>query len=147
LLIKHTLKDAVGWLRSEVGPDPEDWTWGRLHHVIFEHPLGLQKPLDQVFNRGPRSIGGDTDTPCQTAMLPQDPYDNKAWGPSHRQIMDLGDLSRSVAITPTGQSGHLGSPHYDDFIDPWLNGAYHPMLWTREQIEAEIEGALILKPE
>jgi acyl-homoserine lactone acylase PvdQ len=22
----------------------------------------------------------------------------------------------------TGQSGHPGSPHYDDLLDPWLHG-------------------------
>jgi penicillin amidase len=95
----------------------------------------LQKPLDRVFNRGPFPIGGDTDTVCQTAIGPDDPYDNKLSAPSFRQIVDLGDLSRSVAMHPPGQSGHLASPHYDDLIEPWLKGEYYPMLWTREQVE------------
>ncbi|MBN1217312.1 MAG: penicillin acylase family protein [Anaerolineae bacterium] len=28
-----------------------------------------------------------------------------------------------MAIFPPGQSGQLGSPHYDDLIEPWLKGA------------------------
>ena len=107
--------------------------------------MGLQKPLDQVFNRGPFPIGGDTDTPCQTAMNPDDPYDNKAWAPSFRQIVDLGDLSRSVSIHPPGQSGQVASPPYDDLIEPWLNGDYYPMLWTREQVEEEAQQRLTLR--
>lgn len=146
-VLARSLKQAVEWLRAELGPDVEGWQWGRIHRVIFGHALGLKKPLDRVFNRGPIPIGGDTDTPCQTAMHPDDPYDNKAWAPSFRQIIDLGDLSRSVAIFPPGQSGVLGSPHYDDLIEPWIRGEYHPMLWTREQVEQEAEGRLILKGE
>jgi penicillin amidase len=108
--------------------------------------MAIQKPLDRVFNRGPLPIGGDTDTPCQTAIAAEAPYDNKAWAPSFRQIVDLGDLSRSVIIHPPGQSGVLGSPHYDDLADLWIKGEYHPMLWTREQVEREAEGRLTVKP-
>jgi len=48
-------------------------------------------------------------------------------------------------IAPPGVSGHLGSPHYDDLIQPWLAGDYHPMLWTRQQVEQEIESRLVLQ--
>ena len=58
----------------------------------------------------------------------------------------MGDLSRSLVIVPPGQSGHLGSPHYDDLVDLWLEGGYQPMLWTREQVEGEAEGKLTLNP-
>jgi penicillin amidase len=144
-LIAKSLQEAVVWLREELGSDQADWQWGALHRVNFLHPMSLQKPFDQVFDRGPFAIGGDTDTPLQTAMYPHDPYDNKAWSPSFRQIIDLGDLSTAVAIHPPGQSGQLASLHYDDLAQPWLEGEYHPMLWTREQVEAEARAKLVLK--
>jgi len=50
---------------------------GKLHRVSFAHALALQKPLDQVFNRGPFPIGGDTDTPCQTAFFAHVPTTTK----------------------------------------------------------------------
>lgn len=143
--IERSLKDAVVRLREELGPDPHTWQWGRVHQVSFEHTLGAQKPLDQVFNRGPFPVGGDTDTPCQLANLPNQPYGAVAWGPSYRQIIDLGDVTRSLAMYPAGQSGHLASRHYDDLIRPWLEGEYHPMLWTREQVERELEAKLVLE--
>jgi len=145
-LLEGSLKQAVTWLRDNLGADPAGWAWGKIHRAKFAHPLGLQKPLDQVFNRGPYPIGGDTDTPCQTAYFAHDPYDNTAWAPSYRQIVDMGDLSRSEAMFPPGQSGQLGSPHYDDLIEPWLKGEYHPMLWKREQVEQYAEGRLRLIP-
>lgn len=144
-VIERGLEQAIEWLRNTLGSDETQWQWGRLHQVRFAHSLSLQKPFDQVFDRGPFPIGGDTDTPLQTAMMPDDPYENKAWAPSFRQIIDLGDLSKSLSIHPPGQSGHLASSHYADFVPLWLKGEYHPMLWTREQVEAEAENRLILK--
>ena len=145
VVISKSLKQAIAWLRGNVGSDERSWQWGKIHRIKFEHPMSLQKPFDQVFDRGPFPIGGDTDTVCQTAMYPHNPYDNKAWSPSFRQIVDMGDLARSLVITPPGQSGQLASPHYDDLAQPWLNGEYHPMLWTRQQVEADAKAKLVLK--
>jgi penicillin amidase len=145
-VLERSLKQAVAWLRTHLGPDRKHWQWGRLHRVFFIHALGLRQPFDRVFNRGPWPIGGDTDTLCQTAISVHDPYDSKSWGPSYRQIIDLTDFSRSQAIYPLGQSGQLGSPHYDDMVEKWLKGEYHPMLWTRTEIEQAAEGRLILEP-
>jgi penicillin amidase len=145
-VLTRSLKQAVQWLREELGQDVNDWEWGKIHRVIFPHAMGMKKPLDRVFNRGPLPIGGDTDTPCATAMIPNDPYDSKAWAPSFRQIVDLSDLSRSLVIHPPGQSGQLGSPHYDDLAALWIKGEYHSMLWTRQQVEQEAEGKLTLNP-
>jgi penicillin amidase len=146
-VLNRSLKQAVEWLRAKLGPEVGDWQWGKIHRVFFVHPLGQRKPFDRVFNRGPFPIGGDTDTLCQTAIQVAEPYDSRAWAPSYRQIIDLGDLSRSLAVFPTGQSGHAGSPHYDDLLELWLNGDYHPMLWTRAQVEQAAEGRLKLTPQ
>ena len=145
-VIERSLIEAIEWLRATLGPDASRWQWGKIHRAPFDHPLGMQKPLDRIFSRGPVPVGGDTDTPCQTAVAPENPYDNRSWSPSFRQIVDLGDLSRSTITTVPGQSGRLGSPHYDDFIEPWRKGETHPMLWTRAQVEKELEGKLVLVP-
>ncbi|MHA2227010.1 MAG: penicillin acylase family protein [Candidatus Hodarchaeales archaeon] len=145
-VLLRSLKDAHGWLKKNLGTNVNSWEWGRLHRTEFPHAMALQKPLDKVFNRGPFPIGGDADTPCQTTFFPEDPYDVKVFAPTHRQIIDMSDLTKSLMIIPPGQSGHLGSHHYDDMIDLWIKGDYHPMLWTREQIESNSEGKLILFP-
>lgn len=101
-LIIRSIKQALSWLHDELGPDMKNWQWGKIHRVVYSHALSLQRPLDKVFNRGPFPIGGDTDTTCQTAMYPNDPYDNLAWAPSFRQIIDMSDLSCSVAVYSPG---------------------------------------------
>ena len=117
--------------------------WGDIPETELR---GLADWMQDGVNRGPLPIGGDTDTPCQTAITPDEPYEGKAWSPTFRQIVDMGDLSRSLAVHAPGQSGQLGSRHYNDLIDLWLNGKYYPMLWTRQQVEHEAEGRLTLNP-
>jgi len=146
-VISGSLKQAVGWLRETLGEDDSQWQWGRIHQLSFNHALSLQKPFDQVFNRGPFPIGGDTDTLNQNGMLANSPYENLAASPTFRQIVDMGDLTRSIAVNPPGQSGNLSSPHYADLAQPWLDGQYHPMLWTRAQVEEGLETKLVLEPE
>jgi penicillin amidase len=145
-VVLRSLRKAVDWLKKNLGDDPAGWQWGRIHRATWPHAMALQKPLDEVFNLGPLPIGGDTDTPCQTAITPDDPYDNKSWAPSFRQIVDMGDLASARIIHAPGQSGQLGSPHYGDLVDPWMRGEYLPMLWTRAQVEASLEGRLTLQP-
>ena len=140
------LARTVEELSAALGDDVSQWLWGRLHEATFAHPMGQVKPLDQVFNRGPFPIGGDTDTVCQAAFVPGKPYAPTAWVASYRQIVDLSNWDRSQAIHTNGQSGQPGSAHYDDMIESWLTGKYHPMLWTREQVEREAEGRLRLEP-
>ncbi|MBI4306402.1 MAG: penicillin acylase family protein [Chloroflexi bacterium] len=145
-LLERSLREAVEHLRAKLGANPRRWRWGRLHRVRFPHPVGLRPPFEAVFDRGPYEIGGDMDTPMQTGIAPNRPYDARAACPSYRQIIDLGNFSRSVSIHAPGQSGQLGSRHYDDLIPLWLRGDYHPMLWTRDEIEANSRSRLHLRP-
>lgn len=146
VIVEESLAQSISWLKKKCGKNPEQWKWGKLHTITFAHAMAIQKPLDKVFNRGPLPIGGDTDTLCQTAIAPDDPFEVKAWAPSHRQIIDLGNLSNSLIDHPPGQSGQLASKHYDDLMEPWLNGKHHPMVWSKEQIKKYKESILILRP-
>lgn len=145
-VLEQSLAEAVRWLKKELGPNPDRWQWGRLHQLTAPHALAVRKPFDQVFNIGPYPIGGDTDTVCQTAFIPEAPYAAAAAAPSYRHIVDLGHLDRSVHIAPPGNSGLLGDPHYADLIPLWLKGEYVPALWSRAAVEAAAAEHLRLEP-
>ena len=68
-------------------------------------------------------------------------------GARWRQIIDTADFNRSLAVLPTGQSGHVGSRHYSDMIELWRRGDYHPMPWDREEVEKQARGRLELEPD
>ncbi len=143
-LLSGALADAVRWLRRHLGADPASWQWGRLHRTTFQHTLGVQKPLDAVFNYGAFPTGGDTDTVWQAASLPGT-YANNGFSASYRQVIDLGNLSNSRAVLPPGQSGHLASPHYGDLAPLWLRGECFAMLWEQVDVQQETTDLLMLR--
>ena len=67
-------------------------------------------------------------------------------GASFREILDLADWDRSVAVNVPGQSGQPGSPHYSDLLPLWAEGKYFPLLYSRGKVEAESAERLVLTP-
>lgn len=145
-ILSEALADAVTELKKRLGEEVESWSWGRIHILQLRHPLGAKKPLNLIFNGPSVPIGGDTDTPLQTAVLPHLAFGAEGWAPSWRQIADLADLSRSVSVHTTGQSGHPGSPHYMDQFPLWYRGEHHPHWLDRSEIEQHLEARLKLEP-
>lgn len=144
-VLRKSAEQAVAWLNHKLGHNLEHWQWGKLHTVTFPHPMAVKKPLDYVFNVGPFPIGGDTDTVCQTAFKPHKPFDAEQACPSYRHIVDMSNFANSLWILPPGQSGQIGSKHYDDQVQNWLTGKYYPMMWERKQIEEGARQVLMLK--
>ena len=116
-----------------------------MHKMTYVHALGLVKPLNLVFNRGPFPVGGDIDTVNMGATAPNRPGVVIAV-PSYRQIVSLADMNASLSGHAPGQSGHVASKHYDDFIKPWLKVQHHPMLFERKTIEEQAEGIMRIVP-
>lgn len=144
-ILALALSDAIAALRQNYGDDVARWTWGNLHRAHYHHTLGAQKPLDKIFNRPSRPIGGDPSTICQVAYVPRVPIQQVHFAPSWRQIIDLADWDNARAMHHPGQSGHPASKHYDDMIDPWLRGEYHALLWSRAQVERHAVAKLMLE--
>ena len=55
-------------------------------------------------------------------------------------------LSFSQKAMTVSSGGHPGSRHYADMTAMWRRGEYHPMLWDREQVEAQAKGRMELSP-
>lgn len=134
-------------LRQQLGSDPANWQWGRLHRITFAHAFGVVPGLGRLFSQGPYPVGGDENTVAQTGIRPDLPYDNNAISISTRLIVNLGDLSDSWGMHPPGQSGHVASPHYGDLIQPWLVGDYYQWAWTAEAVTAVTRHTLTLRPQ
>ena len=136
---------AIEELREKLGSNVSRWKYGAIHKMTYNHPLGLIKPLNPIFNRGPYPLGGDIDTVNMGASLPNQP-ETVVTVPSYRQIINLADLKASLSGHAPGQSGHPASKHYADFIKPWLNVEHHPQLFERTKIVEHAEGIVQLVP-
>jgi len=148
-VLDMAFRESLKWLKYKFGSKWKTATWGEVHKVSIGHAMAIQKPMDEVFNvpnKEGKPIGGDTDTPNATALNPTHPYALEFHAASYRQVVDCSDFGNSYFIYPTGQSGHLASPHYSDMYEMWRTGKYLKMIWTDEQIEADKESELFLNP-
>ena len=102
-------------------------------------------PIEAVFNRGPYACAGGEGIVNATGWAADEGYQVDSV-PSMRMIVDLSNLSNSLMMHTTGQSGHAYHPHYVDMADPWRHIEYHPMLWDRAQVEGAREAHLTLQP-
>ena len=135
-VISESLEETVAFLRERLGSNVARWRWGRLHRVSFNHALGQQPLLGLFLNRGPYPLMGDMDTPHQASFSLRQPYDATRWLPSLRFIADTSNWDRSLMVHVPGQSGQVGSSHYDDLISLWRSGEYHPMPFSRSAVES-----------
>ncbi|MEO6867699.1 MAG: penicillin acylase family protein, partial [Gaiellales bacterium] len=77
----------------------------------------------------------DADTVWQSSQFNNPTNEHSMVGPSHRHIVDLADVDRSVAVLCGGQSGHPGSPYYADQVEMWRRGEVRVAPFTRPAIE------------
>ena len=149
-ILARALDKAYDDLVQRLGDDPAKWRWGDLHQATFRNEtLGKSgiAAIEAIFNRGPAEVGGGNAIVNATSWGGEEPRPFEvSWLPSMRMIVDMADLSRSLVTNTTGQSGHPYHPHYDDQIQQWATIQYAPMLWTRDQVEANAEGTLLLTP-
>ncbi len=147
-ILTRALQAALQELHSTLGKDPASWSWGALHGATFRNAtLGESgiAPLEALFNRGPFPVSGGSSIVNANGWDFSQGYD-VTWVPSMRMLVDLGDLSNSLSMHTTGQSGHPYHPHYIDMAPLWSTIQFHPMRWTRQQVEAAAEGTLRLIP-
>ena len=143
-LLLAALGAARGRLQTLQGDDPAKWSWGALHQVYFRHALDAAPGAAALFDRGPFPRSGDGDV-VQATSLDRKTFEQVA-GASYREIFDLGDWDRSLAVNVPGQSGQPGSPHYDDLLPLWRAGRYFQLAYSRKAVDAVTTDVLELRP-
>ena len=144
-LLADALKDSRTELERRLGPDPSQWTWGRLHAMHFRHPLDRQTGAGELLDLEPLPRPGDEYTVNATGFDAWTSWEQTE-GASYREIIDTGDWDRSVAVNTPGQSGQPGSAHYADLVPLWNAGRYFPLIYTREAVERNPRDRLRLLP-
>ena len=142
--IVATFLGALDFLQQKFGPDMLNWSWGRLHMLQQKHVLSTRGELGQLLDLGGVPVRGDYVTVCNTGLGPD--Y-SAPTGAGYRLIADLSDPDGGLwAIDAGSESGHTGSPHYNDQIADWIAARYHYVPLKREMLTASVASELILKP-
>lgn len=142
--IVQTFLATLEALSEKLGPDPIGWAWGRLHTLEQKHVLTGRGDLGLLLDRGGRPVRGDSVTVCNTGQTGDTAL---PMGAGYRLLVDLADPHGGLwAIDAGSESGHPGSPHYDDQVEEWLTARYHRLTVARGDLPTAARHTRILQP-
>jgi penicillin amidase len=148
-ILRQALVEARLELTRELGKDPADWQWAKLHRLDLEHRVlggdAVPAPVRWLFDRGGYRLPGDSAVVNANGWDVAEGY-GVTWAPSMRMVVDLSDLDASTWVNQTGASGHALSGHYDDQVEDWAAGRQRPWPFTEAAVREAAEDTLTLVP-
>ena len=123
-IVRIAWQKSLKHLRDTLGSDPASWQWGKAHTLTHNHPLGVKKPLNLLFNVGPFAAPGTHEVPNNlSAKIGPAPWP-VTYGPSTRRLIDFADAGQALTSNPVGQSGVPFDQHYADQAEGYIEGQY-----------------------
>lgn len=147
-MLHAALRAARDDLTRLVSPDPDEWSWARLHRLelrsatLGSSGVGL---LERIFNADGWGAAGGAGLVDASAFDPQQGYGVTS-ALSMRMVIGLDDLDAARWINLTGVSGHAFHPHRTDQTDLWARGEYLAWPFSREAVLRASEETLELSP-
>ena len=159
VVVLLSLVDTLNLLKSDQfapafgnSENQDDYRWGRLHRIVFKHPLGSASGLSVPPGAGffpPPLVGLDgipTDGGYETIDEAPPSSSNARISDSDSMMFEYGPTGRFVARAgpwrvraesslPGGESALPGSPFYLNLLEPWLNNETFRLLTDRGVIE------------
>jgi penicillin amidase len=164
LVILECLRSALDHLASDGfapafggSTDQDDYRWGRLHRIVFDHILGPPfsiPPAGGLTSLSPELPGvarsggfGAVDASSHSARADGVNEFMFGSGPARRfvGVMEPGGPEAEEVI-PGGQVGIVGHPHYASQLPLWLTNAYHPFPYRPNDVVQATEVFRIFFP-
>ena len=153
LLASPTFEPAFGG-----SGDQDDYRWGLLHRIVFEHPLG--GPFDVPPAGGLTSVAPDLPGVARSGgfgAVDASSHSARADG-VHEFMFGSGPARRFVGVMepggpaadeviPGGQVGIVGHPHYASQLPLWLTNAYHPFPYRPDAVVEATETFRLFLPD
>ena len=144
-VVNQSFREALAEMQAKLGQDLHAWRWDKLHTLVLPHPpFHASRLARRLFSRRRPSFG-DWSTVNFGAFTMDGSY-NHGLIAGYRQIIDLSSHDNSRFIQVGGQSGHVLSSRYDDYLDDWLSLKFRPMRRDRNAIVSARSSTLHLEP-
>jgi penicillin amidase len=136
-----------------------DYRWGKLHRIVFAHPLGGPFSVPPAGGAFPPPLAGLTGIPTDGGFQTVDASSHSARaatlngfmfsaGPVRRFVGEVGPgLTRAESIWAGGTSGVLGNPNYTLFLPEWLANETVPLALGMGELRSGARGVIMLLPE
>ncbi|ACL67355.1 peptidase S45 penicillin amidase [Anaeromyxobacter dehalogenans 2CP-1] len=166
LVLLKSLADALALLS---GPDfaaafggstnPEDWRWGKLHRIVFAHPMGGPFSVPTAFGAFPAPLPGLPGIPTDGGFGVVDASSHGARaasanafmfssGPSNRLVVELsrGAVKRAESAWPGGASGVPGEWNDLNLLPLWLSNDTVPLFTRASDLGKDTHDVVQLVP-
>jgi penicillin amidase len=146
ILILASMADTLTLLASEGfapafnrSTNQEDYRWGKLHRIVFTHPLGGPYNTPPAGGQFPAPLPGLTGIPVDGGFEVVDASSHNSRantlngfmfgsGPVRRMVSEAQDTRiNAVTSLPGGVSGLVASPFYVNLLRPWLTNEAFPI--------------------
>lgn len=151
ILVLKSLSDALELLASEQfapafarSTNQNDYRWGKLHRIVFRHPMGGQFNTPPAGGQFPAPLAGLQGIPVDGGfeVVDASSHNSRAAtldgfmfssGPVRRAVSEATPAGiRTFTSLPGGPSGIFTSPLYINLLRPWLtNEAFELTLQPR----------------
>jgi penicillin G amidase len=145
--IADTMKSVVQALQTSLGSNPQDWRWGDLHQISFQHSLA-KHPTWSHMQVGPDPIGGSPTTLAMAMHMGPGPGKQTGdtqeigcrvyHGPAFRLIIDLADPEHTQFVIAGGNGGNPDSPYITNHYQQWLKGEYSVVTFNRDELNIDV---------
>ena len=164
LILLQNLRGALDLLASDDfavafgnSADQDDYRWGYLHRIVFDHPLGGPfdvPPAGGFEHLSPELPGiaraggfGAVDASSHSARADGPNRFMFGSGPARRFVGVLNPAGlEAEEILPGGQSGSVASPDYASQLGCWLTNRYHPLTLDPQEIAADAVSEVGFEP-
>jgi penicillin amidase len=126
-IVTRALNETGDWLRENLGPNTDDWLWGRIHQVTLLAPLFSDAGIND-FNYGPFANDGGLYTVdvANPVGMQEQKYIQTA-GPSMRFTCAMTRPPNCTIQLPGGQRHLRADPAYSNFLPGWLTNTSVPL--------------------
>jgi len=148
-VILRSLRQGLDLLASPAlfaSTTQSDYRWGRLHRIVFAHPLGGPFSIPPAGGAFPAPLAGVRGIPTDGGFQTVDASSHKTRaqtaddfmftdGPTHRTVVEArAGAMRAESIWPGGTSGVLGSANYFQFLGRWLTNESLPLRLDDDEV-------------
>jgi penicillin amidase len=136
-----------------------DYRWGKLHRIVFAHPLGAPFSVPPAGGAFPAPLAGLTGIPTDGGFQTVDASSHSVRaatlngfmfdaGPVRRFVGEVGPgRTRAESIWAGGTSGVLGNPNYTLFLPKWLANEAVPLALGMGEARRGAQSVIMLRPE
>lgn len=146
IVILKSVADALALLASDAfapafakSTDQNDYRWGKLHRIVFRHPMGAPFDAPPAGGQFPPPFAGLTGIPVDGGFEVVDASNHNSRaatlngfmfgsGPVRRAVSEgIPSGVKTVTSLPGGVSGNPSSPWYVNLLRPWLTNDTFPI--------------------